>query len=339
MTTRLADTDRVLNSQNDEEPYRSPFRRDYARLIHSAAFRRLQGKTQLFPGQESDFFRNRLSHSLEVAQIAKSIALKLNFELKKLPIKNPQRYEINTDLVEFAGLAHDLGHPPFGHLGEEALDELMKDNGGFEGNAQSLRLLAKLEKKSVLKKLPGNNVIDDSGKDLRVGLNLTFRSLASILKYNRVIPKDNAGRKTLLDKKEIQKLSPVKGYYEEEMDLVDKIKLSVCGNKPIPTKFKTVECQIMDYADDIAYSCYDLEDSFKAGFLSPLELLNLPEEELDYVTKCVNSAFETKRFSTEKIKKEIHSICGNLYDVFQLKKNVPPFIFKHLRRSCNLWIP
>src|SRR5690606_33640104 len=97
-----------------ELSYRSPVRRDYARLIHSPSFRRLQGKTQLYPGVESDFFRNRLTHSLEVAQISKTISLKLNEERK---LKSLQ-YEISPDICEFAGLAHDLGHPPFGHQGE-----------------------------------------------------------------------------------------------------------------------------------------------------------------------------------------------------------------------------
>src|SRR5690606_12675716 len=137
------DYSRVISES--EADYRSPYRRDYARLLHSPAFRRLQGKTQLYPGVESDFFRNRLTHSLEVAQIAKTIALKLNFE--KL---DKQKLSIDLDVCEFAGLAHDLGHPPFGHQGEEALDECMRNYGGFEGNAQTLRILTKLEKKKVL---------------------------------------------------------------------------------------------------------------------------------------------------------------------------------------------
>lgn len=109
-------------------PYRSAWQRDRARLLHCPSFRRLQGKTQLFPSPESDFFRNRLTHSLEVAQIAKVIAIKANSSsvLGDLPI--------DLDLIEFAGLAHDLGHPPFGHNGEEALHELMEGKGGFEGN-------------------------------------------------------------------------------------------------------------------------------------------------------------------------------------------------------------
>ena len=127
---------------DDDAPHRSAFRRDYARLLHSPAFRRLQGKTQLFPSMEHDFFRNRLTHSLEVAQIAKSIALRLNDRYGYF-----RAYPIDTDLVETAALAHDLGHPPFGHNGERALDDCMKERGGFEGNAQSLRILSKLGKK------------------------------------------------------------------------------------------------------------------------------------------------------------------------------------------------
>lgn len=116
---RQGDWARELQTQNPET-YRSELRRDYARLIHSPAFRRLQGKTQLFRGLESDFFRNRLTHSLEVAQIAKSIAIKINSEEKTDSGENNYFADnhIDTDLVEIAGLAHDLGHPPFGHTGE-----------------------------------------------------------------------------------------------------------------------------------------------------------------------------------------------------------------------------
>ncbi|MBD3240823.1 MAG: dNTP triphosphohydrolase, partial [Chitinivibrionales bacterium] len=167
--------------------YRSEFRRDYGRLVHCPAFRRLQGKTQLFPGQESDFFRNRLTHSLEVAQIAKTIAMKLNEELGE---NHGEGCRVDYDLIEFASLAHDLGHPPFGHLGEEALDEAMMAHGGFEGNAQTLRVLARLERRH----LPDNTTlgIAPDGADRRQGLNLTYRALASVLKYDRTIPSDRA---------------------------------------------------------------------------------------------------------------------------------------------------
>jgi dGTPase len=241
------------------EPYRSPWRIDYARLVHSPAFRRLQGKTQLFPG-ESDFFRNRLTHSLEVAQIAKSIANKLNYE--NFSDAPEDDYRISPDLVEFAALAHDLGHPPFGHNGEAALDECMKGVGGFEGNAQTLRILARIEKKRTENWPPVEFECDE---DLRRGLNCTFRSLASILKYDRpILPRGAAAPLT-------------KGYYQEEKELVRCIKTAVVGRADQPN-FKTVECQIMDIADDIAYSTYDLEDAMKVGFTSPLDLLRLSQQ-------------------------------------------------------------
>ncbi len=238
--------------------YRSEFRRDYGRLVHSPAFRRLQGKTQLFPGTESDFFRNRLTHSIEVAQIAKSIALRLNAS----NFKGGQT--IDCDLVEVAALAHDLGHPPFGHNGEKALDDCMKVYGGFEGNAQTLRILARLEKRAEGEE-KFSQVADADGRDRRVGLNLTYRTLAAVLKYDHEIARKR------------RKGSPLeKGYYCSEKSLVDRIKRSVAPGWKAqkPSKFKTIECSIMDTADDIAYSTYDFEDALKAGFVSPLRLLS-----------------------------------------------------------------
>ena len=230
----------------EKEPeYRGAFRRDYARVLHCPAFRRLQGKTQLFPSVEHDFFRNRLTHSLEVGQIAKSIALRLNHRHSYFSA-NP----IDLDLVETAALAHDLGHPPFGHNGERALDDCMKCSGGFEGNAQSLRILARLEKK-------------EPQHSPEVGLNLTHRTLAAMLKYDQPIPIRRKKGETL-----------VKGFYQSEHDLVAKIKQSVLGVDAEPGRqFKTIECQIMDLADDIAYSTYDLEDALKTGFVTVIQMI------------------------------------------------------------------
>ena len=211
----------------------------------------MQGKTQLFPGFESDFFRNRLTHSLEVAQIAKSISLRLNGRDGFL-----RRYPIDLDLIETAALAHDLGHPPFGHNGEEALDACMRCMGGFEGNAQTLRILARLEKKEA-------DVPIESKADDGVGLDLTYRTLASVLKYDSCIP---AKRKC--------DASISKGYYCSERELVESIKKAVLGGARVADgEFKTIECAIMDLADDIAYSTYDLEDAFKAGFVTPMQLV------------------------------------------------------------------
>jgi dGTPase len=188
------------------EPGRSPFKKDYARLLHAPSFRRLQGKTQLFPGAESDFFRNRLTHSLEVAQIGSGIAGRLNSI--DLPAKIPGAV-IDLDLVQFACIAHDLGHPPFGHNGEKALDSLMRKDGGFEGNAQTLRILAVTERK----------LVRDSGgaPSSAYGLNLTYRSLASVLKYDRPIKRVRPGSSR----------EPEKGYYASEQDLVREIKKRV----------------------------------------------------------------------------------------------------------------
>ena len=130
---------------------------------------------QLFPSPDSDFFRTRLSHSLEVAQIAKSMAIRINATEAQF-----KKHPIDTDIVETAALAHDLGHPPFGHNGEYALDECMANDGGFEGNAQTLRVLTRLEKRQTI----GSGAPVENEIENRAGLNLTFRTLAAVLKYD-----------------------------------------------------------------------------------------------------------------------------------------------------------
>lgn len=303
-----SDWTRELSTPNPEG-YRSEFRRDYARLIHSAAFRRLQGKTQLFRGLESDFFRNRLTHSLEVAQIAKSIAIKINHEGEAYF----SSYPIDTDLVEIAGLAHDLGHPPFGHTGEAALDECMKNFGGFEGNAQTLRILSRLEKKELAddfgSALPVG--ITKEGEDKRLGLNLCYRTLASLLKYDKKIPSNRAKN---------DKVS--KGYYISESPLVNKVKKSVLAGTAQPKKFKTIECSIMDISDDIAYSVYDLEDCFKAGFMTPLDLVasdsNIMTEVASRVSKHMKDSdlpeASTVSFKEEDVIRVLSSIFRDQFE-------------------------
>lgn len=246
-----ADASRYIPEEDDGETWRSPYRKDYARVIHSPSFRRQQGKTQIFPGHESDFFRNRLTHSLEVAQIAESIAFKLNAADDYLR-DNP----IEPRICFTAAHLHDIGHPPFGHNGEEALDECMRPYGGFEGNAQTLRIVTQLEKKRY--KGGVENAIER-----RAGLNLTYRTLASILKYDTEIEQDRSTDTRVR-----------KGYYFCDRDIVADIRRAVCPGKAIsPGALKTIECQIMDCADDIAYSTYDIEDTFKAGFLTPSKIL------------------------------------------------------------------
>lgn len=317
-----SDAERIQALERDPnfppEKYRTPWRRDYARLIHSPSFRRLQGKTQLFPGMETDFFRNRLTHSLEVAQIAKSIVIKLNHDLKCAA----KKYRIEPDIVEFASLAHDLGHPPFGHFGEEVLDKIMIDCGGFEGNAQSLRLIAITEKRHLIQDTTLG--IDNAGQDRRVGLNLTTRSIASILKYDKEIPftKKERGRQT----------GPIKGYYKTEHDTVATIKKKVCGGKKHAGSFKTIECQIMDIADDIAYSTYDLEDSFKAEFIKPIDLLCASDAVCEKVARIVNKKIVGINISKETVHERIRKI---FFEQFELPDDIEELFAKPSREDLE----
>lgn len=282
---------------------RTPWRRDYARVIHCSSFRRLQGKTQLFPTHESDVFRNRLTHSLEVAQIAKGIAGRLNKRHCYFRENN-----LSIELIETAALAHDLGHPPFGHDGELALDRAMKAFGGFESNAQTLRVLSKLEKKATCEteNRPADSVEVLKGQDNRLGLNLCYRTLASILKYDTKISRDRS------DANHLQK-----GYYETEAHIVKTIKNQVLQGEKAK-HFKTVECSIMDVADDIAYSTYDLEDALKGGFLNPLSMLAADDEILDYVANNVE-----KRIGESFTKQDVQEVLWAAFrELFEGYENI-----------------
>lgn len=239
--------------------HRNDFERDLARLIHSAAFRRLQAKTQVLGIGEGDFHRTRLTHSMEVAQIGRGLVRNLKAR-PRIPAKQ-QKNLPDEDLIFFAGLAHDLGHPPFGHGGEIALNYSMRQHGGFEGNAQTLRLLSKLEAHTP-----------------NCGLNLTRRSLLSILKYP---VKYSQLRCTKLPKS-VNRVNvkgsdwkPPKCFYDDECGVVEWI-LSPIQNDDLqrfigfapPTNSKngkskemSFDATIMDLADDIAYGVHDLEDA------------------------------------------------------------------------------
>ncbi|WGL51104.1 deoxyguanosinetriphosphate triphosphohydrolase [Nocardioides sp. BP30] len=202
-------------------PERTPFERDRARVVHAASSRRLAAKTQVVGPQSDDFVRNRLTHSLEVAQVARDLSRALNGGQPEL-----------ADLAETAALAHDLGHPPFGHNGEEVLAVLAQDAGGFEGNAQTLRILTRLEAKTF----------DAAGES--VGLNLTRATLDACTKY----PWARSERP-----------GPKFGVYGDDLPVFTWLRAGAHAQQ------RCVEAQIMDLADDVAYSVHDVEDGVVAG--------------------------------------------------------------------------
>lgn len=209
--------------------FRSPFQRDRDRIIHSSAFRRLKHKTQVFVEHEGDYYRTRLTHSIEVAQVARTLAGALG---------------LNEGLAEAIALAHDLGHSPFGHTGEDALELLMEPYGGFDHNAQALRIVTKLEKHYA--------TFD--------GLNLTWESLEGIAKHNGPIVGPNA------DKKKHPDDAPLPYALKEVNDLFD-LELHT---------FASAEAQVAAIADDVAYNHHDLHDGLRAGLFTAEDLMELP---------------------------------------------------------------
>lgn len=216
----------------DEPPKRAgrtPFERDRARVVHSSALRRLSAKTQVMGAGSDDFVRNRLTHSLEVAQVARELGKALGCD---------------PDIVDSAALSHDLGHPPFGHNGENALDQAAADIGGFEGNAQTLRLLSRLESKAFA---PGRK--GQQGRS--VGLNLTRATLSACVKYPWARG-DSPG--------DAPDAAGKFGAYADDREVFDWLRAGA------PAQRRPIEAQVMDLSDDIAYSVHDVEDGVFGGF-------------------------------------------------------------------------
>ncbi|MBC3810457.1 anti-phage deoxyguanosine triphosphatase [Undibacterium aquatile] len=264
----------TVRKRSDDENYEvknfnsaaadAQFQRDRARIIHSSSFRRLQSKTQVLTLGESDFYRTRLTHSLEVAQVGSSICE----HLKEITISEEIRNLIPpTSLIESICLAHDLGHPPFGHGGEVALNHFMRDDGGFEGNGQTLRIASKLGEYS-----PNH------------GLDLTRRTLLGLIKY----PVTHSQVRNYQDKKSdssnIESSKPPKCIHDDEKDILDWIIMPFSENdKNLFTQIQTqthkhhrssskcLDTSIMELADDIAYGVHDLEDALALTFVTQKE--------------------------------------------------------------------
>lgn len=206
--------------------FRSPYQRDRDRIIHSSAFRRLKHKTQVFVEHEGDYYRTRLTHTIEVAQVARTIAGVLG---------------LNTDLAEAVALAHDLGHTPFGHTGEDAMERLMAPYGGFDHNAQALRIVTKLER----------HYADFDG------LNLSWETLEGIAKHNGPVTGPNADAKH--DGPLPYALAEVNAQWDLELDT-----------------HASAEAQVAAIADDVAYSHHDLHDGLRSGLFTEDDLMELP---------------------------------------------------------------
>lgn len=269
LNEQATEINRIYKNQLLQDPFAShfycektryraegPFQRDFSRIMYSSSFRRLQGKMQLLGIREDQFFRNRLTHSLEVSQIARSIAFELKYDISEIYV------------VEAGALAHDLGNPPFGHSGETKLNRIFSEIGGFEGNAQTLRILTNIEKKKP---------------DFR-GLNLTYRTLFSVVKYYKKF--DKAKR----DKKQ-------KFIYDDDFDFLNEF---IAKND---YKVRTLDVQIVDLADEIAYAAHDLEDGLRLKCFTIDEILH------DFY-----SAYAEKDLKSYEKLKEIVDACRDSRD-------------------------
>lgn len=274
-------TERYLADKNREQDHRSPFQRDRGRILHSEAFRCLQAKTQIHAVGEDDFYRTRLTHSLEVAQIGSSLREKLledkqGFQAictEQKATKIPDSLTLflpSRSLIESLCFAHDLGHPPFGHGGEMALNYKMAAFGGFEGNAQSLRIMTQLEPYTE-----------------KVGMNLTRRTLLGIMKYPALLSQTSPNECfPISDARHINlhHYPQNKGIYDDDKYFFDwilqplseqdryqfcSVELNKDSKEPNKTRYKSLDCSIMELADDIAYGVHDLEDAIVGGMVTP----------------------------------------------------------------------
>ena len=317
---------RFVADQPREKDHRPPFRRDRGRILHSAAFRCLQAKTQIHAVGENDFYRTRLTHSLEVAQIGSSLVAQLKFAEAFATLAQQLSTDTSelkqqlspllptNDLIESLCFAHDIGHPPFGHGGEVALNYMMRNNGGFEGNAQTFRLLTKLEPYT-----------------LNAGMNLTRRTILGIVKYPTILDESSAQYAQLAESQhsdpryvKIADWRPGKGLFRDDLHMFNWLleplsesdralfgSLQKVRSNPqeiLKTRFKSLDCSVMELADDIAYGVHDLEDAIVVGVVNVQQW----QEALD----------ELKNSQSDWMRQHIEDISKNLFsDQHYLRKN------------------
>lgn len=306
--------------QSRAADHRSPYQRDKARILHSAAFRRLQAKTQIMRVGENDFYRTRLTHSLEAAQIGAALVSQLAIKLQ-----GTAKADLLPDaaLMEALCLAHDLGHPPFGHGGETALNQLMQQDGGFEGNGQTFRIVGKLEPYT------------EHG-----GMDLTRRTLLGLLKYPVLQPETLSA----FDK-------PVKAIYRLDADLLDWVLQPLSANdkslfqqtdqsqQPPKSRYKALDASIMELADDIAYGVHDLEDAVVTGtvqqalWLQALTDAELPELPRQFLLSITEQLFSPQHYQR---KAAIGALVNRLVTSITLCTSLADFAEPLLRYNASL---
>jgi dGTPase len=306
---------------------------DYARIVHSASFRRLQGKTQILNLGDSDFYRTRLTHSLEVAQIAGGLARQFAQDYPDHPAR---RHLPELSLIQTIGFCHDLGHPPFGHGGEVALNYCMREHGGFEGNGQTLRVLARLEKFSDA-----------------AGANLTRRAMLGILKYPvpyslvfnpkqapRLDPRPTAI--SIIDRAASK---PPKCYLDSEADIVDWIlqplsdadRARFCAidrqqDRHHKSRHKSFDCSIMDLADDIGFGVHDLEDALALDLISEQQFRQV-------VSQACCASFLTTLKSRDPAEPDASAydrMVDTLFGDGHARKRMIGRMVRHLLTACRI---
>lgn len=309
---------RLVCQDQRPQDHRSPYQRDKARILHSAAFRRLQAKTQIMSVGQNDFYRTRLTHSLEASQIGTALVAQLKGKLDS----SLQAIMPDEALMEALCLAHDLGHPPFGHGGETALNQCMLPFGGFEGNAQTFRIVGKLEPYT------------ESG-----GMDLTRRTLLGLLKYPALQPDTD----TLIH---VAEKKPVKAIYQQDADLLDWVLSALSDSdraqlqhtEHYKSMHKPLDASIMELADDIAYGVHDLEDAVVTGTVQYQHWQQLQEQTRDSdLWQFLNSTGELLFHREHYIRKQaIGSLVNRLITAVDITDNIKDAASPLLRFKATL---